>query len=82
MAIKSNLKDILVQKISQRTTDATFSDCHSIKEKIIKCFANARLQFFAKRQQAEKGKTVKVFRSWVVQQEHADAQKCQQNKIK
>ena len=49
MAVKSNLKDILVQKISQRTTDATFSDCHSIKEKIIKCFENARLQFFAKR---------------------------------
>jgi len=50
LEMKRNVKQQLVQKIADSTTDIHFISCHNVKDKLIKRFVNARLQFFAKRQ--------------------------------
>ena len=49
LSSKGNVKRNVMSIIAEKTSDINFSTCHDVKNKLIKRYVNARLQFFAKK---------------------------------
>ena len=50
LSTSNNLREQLFNEISVKTAEIDLPNCHSIKQKILRRFIGARLQFFAKKQ--------------------------------
>jgi len=50
LAYKGNVTDMIVNKISDECQDIVLPTCHNGKQKLIKRYVRARVQFFARKQ--------------------------------
>ena len=50
MSTSNSLQEQMYNEISMRTAEIDLPNCHGIKQKILRRFIGARLQFFAKMQ--------------------------------